>query len=122
MKMRLFLVLGLVVLAGCSKPSPLHEAMEEMGSSFKVMREATNFETIKQEFPEFQAALEVASAQKVKPEHQATFDEGMDELEPLVAQLETALAADNALAAEQLLQKIGDVRKEYHEELEVEKD
>lgn len=116
------LLLTVMVFTGCSKPSVLHDSMEEMGDAYKTMRDSSSVDAISAQFTEFKAALDTASQQQVKPEHQETFDKGMDELATLAPQVDAALASGNLALAKQLLEKMGDVRKEYHDELGVKKD
>lgn len=122
MKNYFLLFLVVVMFTGCSKSSVLHDSMEEMGDAYKAMRDSSNLETINKEFTDFKAALDMASQQTVKPEHQDTFNEGMDELKTLVKQVDAALAAGDVDKTKQILEKLGDVRKEHHEELGVKKD
>lgn len=116
------LFLAVIVVTGCSKSSVLHDSMEDMGDAYKTMRDSNSVEAISAEYSEFKAALDTASQQQVKAEHQDTFNKGMDELTALVPQVDAALAAGNLESAKQLLEKMGDVRKEYHDELGVEDD
>ena len=108
-----------LALSACTDHSPLHEAMEDMKGPFKTMRETDDAATIKTEFAAFKKGLEIAKVQKVKAEDQATFEEGMKELVALASQVEEALNAGNLQSAKELLQKMGGVRKEYHEKLGV---
>ncbi|WP_020210771.1 cytochrome b562 [Gilvimarinus chinensis] len=108
-----------VGLAGCSKHDPLHDSMEEMGGSFKAMRESQNDEAMLNEWQNFKTALATAKAQKVTAEDQPKFDEGMQKLEELSAQVDVALAAGDMAGAKALLKKMGPARKEYHDALGV---
>lgn len=111
----------LVTLAACSRSNDLHDAMEEMKEPFKTMRESSDASQVKAELAKFTQALNLAKIQKVKPEDQNSFDEGMKKLDELTREVESALAADNLEAAKNLLNQMGDVRKEYHEKFGVNK-
>ena len=121
MKKLFSLVLLVTALAGCSKPSILHESMEDMGGAYKAMREGDNLEAIKKEWATFKESLNTASMQMVLPEDQDTFSEGMDELKASIKDIDSALAAGDLVTAQELLKALGDVRKEYHDELGVKK-
>jgi soluble cytochrome b562 len=109
----------LVALAGCSSSNDLHDAMEEMKEPFKTMRDSSDANQIKAELATFTTAVNVAKIQKVKAEDQASFDEGMKKLVDLTAQVEGALSAGNLEEAKTLLNKMADVRKEYHDKFGV---
>lgn len=115
------IILAVATLAGCSKPSPLHQSMEDMGGAYNVMKDSGSIPAIKEQLVLFKAGLNIAKDQPVKPEHQDTFDEGMKKLNVLVASAEAAVAANNLPAAKEIMQKLGDARKKYHEELGVKK-
>lgn len=119
MKRFLSCIALLAVLSGCSESSELHDAMESMKEPYKTMREANDINQVKAEFATFMQGLNIAKIQKIKAEDQATFDEGMKKLVELAGQTEAALAANNLEEAKSLLQKMGDVRKEYHDKLGV---
>lgn len=121
---RLLLTIALpaVLIMGCSEHSELHESMETMGDSFKVMRKSDDLEAVKAEWVMFKEAQNVAQAQKVPPEDQAEFDSGMDEVSPLITKIDTALNAGDLAAAKSLFKQLGEVRKEYHDKLEVDKE
>ncbi len=108
-----------VALGGCSKHDPLHDSMEDMGGSFKAMRDAQSDEALQSQWASFKEALAVAEAQKVAPEDQAKFDEGMQKLQETVAQIDAALAAGDMAAAKQQFKALGETRKEYHDALGV---
>lgn len=110
------LVIG---MAGCSKHDPLHDSMEEMGGSFKAMRESQDDETMLNEWQSFKDALATAKAQTVAAEDQPKFDEGIQKLEELSAQVDVALAAGDIADTKALFKKMGEVRKEYHDALGV---
>jgi soluble cytochrome b562 len=109
----------LIALGGCSNSNELHDAMEGMKEPFKAMRETNDIDQVKAELATFIQGLNIAKLQQVKPEHQSTFDEGMKKLVELTGQVEAAVAAGNLDAAQSLLKQMGDVRKEYHDKLEV---
>jgi len=109
----------LVALTGCSRSSELHDAMEDMKEPFKTMRETSDVAVIQAQLAIFTQAMNIAKAQQVKAEDQATFDEGMNKLGKLIGQVEQALAVGNVEEAQNLLEEIGQVRKKYHEKLGV---
>ena len=115
------LILAAAALVGCSKPSPLHQSMEDMGGAYKAMKDSDSIPAIKEQLVLFKAGLDIAKSQPVKPEHQETFDEGIEKLYVLVASAEAAVAANSLPAAKELMQKLGDTRKKYHDELGVKK-
>lgn len=119
MKRLLPCIAVLIALNGCSKSSELHDTMEDMKEPYKAMREANDINQVKTELAVFVQGLNIAKVQQVKPEDQATFDEGMKKLVELTGQVEAAVAAGNLDEAKSLLQKMGDVRKEYHDKLGV---
>lgn len=109
----------LIALAGCSNSNDLHDSMEEMKEPFKVMRESGDAEQIKTELAAFTKSVSVAKMQKVKPEDQSSFDEGMNKLTDLIAQVEAALTAGNLEEAKNQLNQMADLRKEYHDKFGV---
>lgn len=112
---------AVAVLAGCSKPSPLHQSMEDMGGAYNTMKDSNNIPAIKGQVALFKAGLNIAKDQPVRPEDQATFDEGIEELNILVVSIEAAVAANNLPVAKELMQKLGEARKKYHDKLGVKK-
>lgn len=112
---------ALLSFVGCSKPSALKTSMEEMGESYKPMSEAQSLGAMRTEVADFKTALNTAAMQKVKPDDQATFDEGMKKLDDLVKELDSALAANDEAKAKEIVAKLGDTRKKYHKELGVKK-
>lgn len=116
------LALLTIALTGCSKHSELHDSMEDMGGAYKAMRDSDDLAQIKKEWDTFKASLDVAEAQMVKPEDQATFNEGIDELTAAVARVDAAIASGNMMKTKELLKGFGDIRKEYHDKLGVKKD
>lgn len=119
---RLLPCLTLVIaLAGCSKHNELHDAMEEMKGPYKAMSESDDAAAIKAELAKFVQSVNVAKIQKVKPEDQGTFDEGIKKLVDLTGQTDAALTAGNLEEAKALVKQMGDVRKEYHDKLGVKK-
>lgn len=108
-----------IALAGCSESSELHDAMEEMKEPYKAMREKEDLKTIEAELVAFIQALNVAKIQKIKPEDQPVFEEGIKKLVELTGQAEAAVAAGDVEQAKSLLKQMGDVRKEYHDKLGV---
>lgn len=108
-----------VVLSGCSRHSELHEAMETMGDAFKAIREESDLATIKAELATLKTAMEIAAQQKVAPEDQVTFDEGMQKTQSAVAELEKALAEGSQEQVADLVKKLGSIRKDFHDKLGV---
>lgn len=117
----LIIVLPAVLLMGCSKHDELHESMESMGESFKVMRKSDDIAEVKAEWVNFKQAQLVAQKQKVPAEDQSEFDNGMSEVSPLIDKIDAALNADDLAAAKGLFKQLGEVRKEYHDKLNVDK-
>ncbi|WAJ71222.1 cytochrome b562 [Catenovulum adriaticum] len=118
-KILLASLLSATFLAGCSQPDPLHDAMESMGNNFKALKKAESIDEKKNILKQFKQQLDVAKMQKIRPEDQETFDEGM---EKLVNQVNLVIAQVEAGQVENLqmqLKKLGEIRKEYHELLEV---
>lgn len=107
-----------VALAACGE-SELHGAMEGMGESYKSMKEAPALVDMKAQLEVFKAELEVARQQTVKPEHQADFDEGLEKVGQLTAQMTLAVESGDINAARALLENLREVRKQYHEKLGV---
>lgn len=108
-----------LLTTACTRHSELHDAMEDMGGAFKVMRESQDITQLKQKMVEFKAGLEISAAQPVRPEDQAAFDEGIKKLEGLVAKVDAALAQGDLAAAKAAIDELGSVRKRYHEKLGV---
>ncbi|MDO3383348.1 cytochrome b562 [Gilvimarinus algae] len=119
MKPFLAALLCALMLGACSKHDDLHESMETMGDAFKTMRESSDLDAVKTEWESFKAGVELAQMQQVAPEDQATFDKGMDELAERMAGVDAALAAGDLELAKQGMKRLGEVRKEYHDKLEV---
>lgn len=110
---------ALLLMSACSRHSELHDAMEDMGGAFKVMRDSQDIEQIQQKLVELKAGLEISAAQMVSAEDQVTFGEGLDKVKTLVVQVEAALAQGDLPAAKAAIDELGSVRKRYHEKLGV---
>ena len=108
-----------LALSACSKPSELHTSMEDMGQSFKSIKETDSAEQMKAELTKFSQALSVAKAQKIPADKQQTFDEGINKAETLVAEINTALDAGDMEKAQALFKDLGNTRKKYHDKLDV---
>ncbi|MYM64434.1 cytochrome b562 [Pseudomaricurvus sp. HS19] len=106
-------------LLGCSK-SELHVAMEDMGGSLKAIYQTESLDEMKAQTDAFFVALEKAKSQVVNPEDQATFEEGLKEVEELALQVKAALEAGDAAAAKALFPQLKDVKEEYHDKFGVE--
>ncbi|MCU4677267.1 cytochrome b562 [Catenovulum sp. 2E275] len=118
-KILLTSLLTAAFLAGCSQPEPLHDAMESMGSNFKALRDAQSIDEKKQILAQFKEQVEIAKQQKVRPEDQKTFDEGMEKLSTQLALVMAQVEAGQIENLQAQLKKLGELRKEYHELLEV---
>lgn len=114
----LLITVLLLSLLGCAK-SELHNAMEEMGESFKAMEESESLAVMDNELSRFQAALDTARQQTLSEEHHSSFEEGTDKIAELAAQLRQAVDAGDNQQARALLKKMRSTRKEYHDKLEV---
>lgn len=108
-----------LITTGCTRHSELHNAMEDMGGAFKVMRESQDISELKQKMVELKAGLEISAGQAVRPEDQATFDEGIEKVNALVAKIDAALAQNDLAAAKSAIDELGSERKRYHEKLDV---
>lgn len=107
-------------LSGCSQESELHGAMENMGGAMKAMKQTEEAATLQSELVKFGAGLDIAKQQKVKPEDQATFDEGMRKLTAKVTETTAALSSGNVVLAKSLLKELHEIEEKYHEKLGVE--
>ncbi|MDO6748199.1 cytochrome b562 [Gilvimarinus sp. 1_MG-2023] len=117
---KLLSVLALSLLAvACSKPDPLHESMESMGDSFKAMRESNDLAQMQSDWDAFKEARSVAAAQTMGPEEQKDFEQGMQRLAKLSKAVDAAFASGDVEAVKASLQKLGKVRKKYHDKLKV---
>jgi len=112
------LLLSAVFFLGCSK-NELHESMETMGGSFKIMKNSEDLEEIKRELTKFKAALEISKTQQVNPEHQDTFKKGMKDIENLLKYVEISLDSGDIKGTKTILEQLGKVQKKYHEKLGV---
>lgn len=119
MKYVLTLILISLVLAGCSRHSELHEAMEGMGDSYKAMKNAETLEQMQTELEKFSANVDIARQQKVKPEDQQTFDEGMQKLEEGVVALRQSIDSGSLADVRTAIDNLKDLKKELHDKLEV---
>lgn len=119
MKFLIALVVLSLSLSGCSRTSELHDAMEDMKDSYKIMNDSGDLNGIRTALPDFSEALARAREQKVAEQDQAVFDKGMDEMAALMTELDTTISGGDLAEVQTVLKKLGDVRKEYHEKLEV---
>lgn len=119
MKFLIALLVLSVGLGGCSRSSELHDAMEDMKDSYKLMNDSGDLNGIRTALPDFSEALTRAREQKVAEQDQAVFDKGMDEMAALMTELDTTISGGELAEVRIVLKKLGDVRKEYHEKLEV---
>lgn len=108
-----------LLTTACTRHSELHNAMEDMGGAFKAMRDAQDIAVIQQNMEALKAGLEISAAQPVRQEDQATFDEGIEKVQALVARLDAALAQGDLVAAKAAIDDLGSTRKRYHEKLGV---
>lgn len=116
------LALLTIALTGCSKHSELHDSMEDMGGAYKAMKNSDDLAKIKQDWETFKASVNTAGMQMVKPEDQAVFDEGIDELTAAVKQVDAAIASGDLAKTKELLKGFGELRNKYHDKLGVKKD
>ena len=116
MKKILFFLAVVIALSSCES-SELHDSMEDMGKTYKAMSKSEDFAVIKEKYADLKSSFDIAVAQQVHPEEQATFKEGMDKMADLLQQLETAIAADDVDGAKHILKQLGDNREDYHEKL-----
>lgn len=107
-------------LFGCSQESELHGAMEDMGGAMKAMKKSEEAVRLKAELAAFSAGLNIAKQQKVKPEDQTSFDEGMKKLVAKVGEATAALDAGNAELAKSVVKDMRELQETYHEKLGVE--
>ena len=105
-------------LLACGE-SELHEAMEGMGEAYKSMKDAESADSIKADLAVFKSRLAVARQQQVEPEDQLAFDEGLNKAEVLADDISMALEKGDLAHAKVLLADLRDLRKRYHEKLEV---
>lgn len=113
------ILVSTLFIGGCFESSPLHESMEDMGDRYKTIKESDDLALIKKEYASLKSAFEIAKAQTVEPDAQATFKEGMDKTAKLMAQLEAAIAEGDLDTTKSLIKELGSTRKEYHDELGV---
>ncbi len=118
-KILLASILTATFITGCSKPEPLHDSMESMGDNFKALRDAQSIDDKKQFLMKFKEQVEIAKQQKVRAEDQETFDEGMKKLSTQLALVIAQVEAGQVENLQAQLKKLGELRKEYHELLEV---
>ncbi|MER2492097.1 cytochrome b562 [Catenovulum sediminis] len=107
-------------LTACSKPEPLHDSMESMEDSYKSLKKAETLEDKKQLVADFEKYLLIAKEQKVRPEDQKTFDEGIEKLSQEVQALKLQLEQGNIENIKPQLKRLHDLEEEYHELLGVE--
>jgi|GEM_PF-1524704 len=105
--------------SGCSQESELHGAMENMGGAMKTMKQTEEAAKLQSELVKFGAGLNIAKQQKVKPEDQVTFDEGMRKLTAKVTETTTALSSGNVELTKSLLKELHKIEETYHEKLGV---
>ncbi|MBX2857431.1 MAG: hypothetical protein KTR17_02110 [Cellvibrionaceae bacterium] len=118
MKTTLLLTLVMFLVIACSK-SPLHNAMEAMGSAYKAMRQSQDLAGLQTETAKFAAALKIAETQSLPPEHQQSFKEGMDKINAELVQLQNTLASGDMEQSEAQVKALGKIRKQYHDKLGV---
>ncbi len=107
-----------ISLVGCSD-NGLHDAMEDMGGSLKATYQAESVDVMKAELDKFMAALNSAKQQKVIPDQQADFEEGLQEVETLILQMKAALDSGNVEQAKAIFPQLKEVKEKYHEMFEV---
>lgn len=115
---KLLMVLLALTLAACAK-SELHNAMETMGDALKAVGEAESPAEMQTHLNEVLAALKIARQQQVKPEHQQTFDEGLEKVQELFDQFQGHLLDGEPEMAKGLFPKLKETIEHYHEELGV---
>ena len=121
MKFLMLIAIISMALVACSK-SELHEAMEDMGGSYKAMRKAETLEQMQAELDKFTASVDIAKQQQVNPDDQQTFDEGMKKLTDKIGKLSSAIEAGAMEDAKNALKDLRELKKELHEKLDVDDD
>ncbi len=116
---KLVVVLMALALAACAK-SELHNAMEAMGDSLKVFAKSESQPEMAAALKDLLAALSVARQQMVKPEDQANFDEGLENVQMIMDDLQASLRAGNIAEAKSQLPELKKTIEKYHELLGVE--
>ncbi|EWH12116.1 lipoprotein [Catenovulum agarivorans DS-2] len=119
-KLLITAVLTSAFLMACSKPNPIHEAMESMGDTYKSLKQAETVADKQQLIAQLEEHVLFAKQQKVKAEDQANYDEGMEKLLGEIQAIKLALSQGNIENIKPQLKALHDIEEEYHELLGVE--
>lgn len=110
-----------VLLAGlfvCTSVSAnevdMEKTMKQMALSFKQAKDAQSVEQMKVAIASFEAQVQLAQQASFAPEKAELYQKGLKELALEVDQTQLLLEKNDLVAAQQQLQKLDELRKQYH--------
>ena len=106
---------GLLVCTSVSaKEVDMEKTMKQMALSFKQAKDAQSVEQMTVAIASFEVQVQLAQQASFAPEKAELYQKGLKELALEVDQTQLLLEKNHLVAAEQQLQKLDELRKQYH--------
>ncbi|WP_111976827.1 cytochrome b562 [Algibacillus agarilyticus] len=111
-------IIFFIVIAGlvaCSRTTPLQDSMQGMAKGIKTIVKAQAHEDKEAGLALLQEHIAIAKLQKVRPDDQEQFDEGLTKIEACLAKLATAVASKDDEQIMAVLKELKKIKQHYHE-------
>lgn len=106
---------GLLVCTSVSaKEVDMEKTMKQMALSFKQAKDAQSVEQMTVAIASFEVQVQLAQQASFAPEKAGLYQKGLKELALEVDQTQLLLEKNDLVAAKQQLQKLDELRKQYH--------
>ncbi len=106
---------GLLVCTSVSaKEVDMEKTMKQMALSFKQAKDAQSVEQMTVAIASFEVQVQLAQQASFAPEKAELYQKGLKELALEVDQTQLLLEKNDLVAAKQQLQKLDELRKQYH--------
>ena len=106
---------GLLVCTSVSaKEVDMEKTMKQMALSFKQAKDAQSVEQMTVAIASFEVQVQLAQQASFAPENAELYQKGLKELALEVDQTQLLLEKNDLVAAKQQLQKLDELRKQYH--------
>lgn len=106
---------GLLVCSSVSaKEVDMEKTMKQMALSFKQAKDAQSVEQMTVAIASFEVQVQLAQQASFAPEKAELYQKGLKELALEVDQTQLLLEKNDLVAAKQQLQKLDELRKQYH--------
>ncbi len=104
----------LVCISVSAKEVDMEKTMKQMALSFKQAKDAQSVEQMTVAIASFEVQVQLAQQASFAPEKAELYQKGLKELALEVDQTQLLLEKNDLVAAKQQLQKLDELRKQYH--------